>query len=122
VKAALEQLGSLLERHPSDPEWAVTVKLLAFPACLIGSIALAIWGLRAYEDLPDSRLGMAALTVAFMSGVGLCGGLMFFVLGALLTKFGGANPVPLSVVSYTLLLGLCLGGACSVFLLGRIER
>src|SRR5262249_23943836 len=60
VKAALEQSGTLLKQAETrqDPDWAVTVKLLALPACFIGSAALAIWGVHAYDGpLPDSAWG-----------------------------------------------------------------
>jgi hypothetical protein len=130
VRASLDQLPSLVGKLPDsancDPPWARQVKFLALPACLFGSFVLAVWALSAYDShdpdgLPSSLWGMAALTVVFASVVGLGGGLAFYLLGRLLHRFG-ARPVALSVVGYCLLLGFCLGVACSVLVLNRIAR
>jgi hypothetical protein len=123
VQAALDQVAELLKSLGvvTEPQWVRDVKLLALPGCLIGSVALGIWALQAYDHaLPKSKLALAVLTVSWMAGVGLGAGLMFFLLGALLGRFAGGKPVPLSVAGYALLSGFCFGVACSVAVFWRV--
>jgi hypothetical protein len=125
LKAALEQGRDLarLGDGAREPEWASVVKLLAVPASVLGVLALAIWGLRACDNLlPASTVGWAVLTVALFAAVGLGAGFLYFVLGAILARLGGVKPVPVRVVGYSLLLGFCLGVACAVVVLGSLQR
>jgi hypothetical protein len=125
LSSTLEHLKELLGpegKGQPEPEWVVVVKVLALVASLIVSLALAVLVVRATDELlPSSTWGLAALTVVFFTGVGFCGGLIFFALGAILSRLSGAKPVPFRTVGYLSLLGLSLGLLCVAFVLRRTQ-